>query len=522
MSQTSTTSAAERATQHAANGGMSPHDADARHAHIIIVGTGFAGLGMAIKLKQQGSNDFLLLERGDDVGGTWRDNTYPGCACDVPSQLYSFSFALNPGWSRTYSSQREIWAYLRDCAARYGILPHIRSQHAVRAAAWDDATNRWRITTNQGDYTADILILGQGPLSEPAKPAIPGIENFAGTLFHSAQWDHAHDLHGERVAVIGTGASAIQIVPQIQPQVSQLLLLQRTPPWIVPRLDRAVPAWRQRMYRAVPLTQRLTRTLVYWQRELGALGLVYRPKLMQSAARIAQRHLAAQVPNADLRAKLTPHYTMGCKRILVSDDFYPAVSQPNVTVETAGIREVRPHSIITSDGREHAVDTIIYATGFHVTDMPIAQAVRGRRGATLADAWQSGSQAYLGTTVAGFPNMFLLVGPNTGLGHTSMVLMMEAQFAYITDALRTLAQRGVQTVEITPAAQQAYNEEIQRKLQGTVWLSGCASWYLDAKGRNTTLWPGFTWEFRRRTRHFDPAHYTLQPQRVAPAVAATP
>jgi cation diffusion facilitator CzcD-associated flavoprotein CzcO len=494
---------------------------DARHAYIIIVGAGFSGVGMAIHLKQQGINDFILLERGDDLGGTWRDNTYPGCACDVPSQLYSFSFALNPDWGHVFSPQREIWAYLRDCAARYGILPHIRSRHEVRAAAWDEATCRWRLTTTQGDFTGDILILGQGPLSEPATPAIPGIESFAGTLFHSAQWDHDHDLRGERVAVIGTGASAIQIVPQIQPQVGHLILFQRTPPWIVPRLDRPVPRWRRRLYRAVPLTQRLARTLIYWQREFFALGFVYRPQMMRSAERIAAHHLRRQVPDPELRAKLTPHYQMGCKRILVSDDFYPAVTQPNVTVETAAIHEVRPHSIVTAEGREYAVDTIICATGFHVTDMPIAPRVRGRAGVTLADAWREGIQAYLGTTVAGFPNMFLLIGPNTGLGHTSMILMMEAQFAYITDALRMMAMRQVSTVEVQPAVQQAYNASVQRKLQGTVWLSGCASWYLDANGRNTTLWPGFTWEFRRKTRHFDADHYNLIPQRVAREVAVT-
>lgn len=477
--------------------------------NVAILGTGFSGLGMAIRLKQAGHDDFVVLEKASEIGGTWRDNTYPGCACDVPSHLYSFSFALNPDWSRAYSPQPEIRAYLRQCAERFGILPHIRWETLVAEARWDDAAQCWRLNTSQGPLVADILIMGNGPLSEPSLPAIPGIADFAGKLFHSAQWDHAHDLTGERVAVIGTGASAIQIVPQIQPRVSQLLLFQRTPPWIVPRLDHPIAPWQQDLYRKLPLAQRAVRTLIYWQRELGALAMVYRPQMLKSAEKVAMKHLAAQVPDPELRARLTPNYRMGCKRILPSDTFYPALSQPNVALITERIREVRPHSIITADGQARAVDTIICATGFHVTDTQNATSVFGRDGRSLAALWGASPSAYYGTAVAGFPNLFLLIGPNTGLGHTSMVLMIEAQITYILDALRTMQYRNARTLEVQPAAYKAYNAEIDQRMAGTVWSSGCASWYLDANGRNSTLWPGFTFAFRRRLRHFDPEHYEL-------------
>jgi cation diffusion facilitator CzcD-associated flavoprotein CzcO len=491
------------------------------HVHVAIVGTGFSGLGIAIKLKQHGDDDFVLLERASDLGGTWRDNTYPGCACDVPSHLYSFSFAPNPNWSHFYSPQAEIWAYLRRCMDRYHIAPHVRWNSEVQAARWDDATQRWHITTTQGALTADFLILGQGPLSDPALPKIPGIETFAGKLFHSAQWDHAHELHGERVAVIGTGASAIQFVPQIQPIVGHLDLYLRTPPWILPRMDHAVTPWKQGIFRALPITQRVARTTIYLQRELTALAFVRRPEMLNAAVKIAAKHRAAQIADPALRAKLTPNYTLGCKRVLLSDDFYPAVAQPNVEVIADGIREIRPHSIVTNDGQERAIDTLICATGFHVTDMPAAQYVFGRDGRQLAEAWRDGMQAYLGTTVAGFPNLFFLIGPNTGLGHTSMVVMMEAQFHYILDCFRTLARQNAGIVEVQPQAQAAYNAEIQQRLQGTVWQSGCASWYLDANGHNSTIWPGFTFAFRRRTRHFDAAHYTLAPKRMPVAAGVS-
>jgi cation diffusion facilitator CzcD-associated flavoprotein CzcO len=479
------------------------------HVRVAIVGTGFSGLGLAIQLKQRGMENFVILERADDVGGTWRDNTYPGCACDVPSHLYSFSFAPNPNWSRHFSPQREIWTYLRDCVKRFGLTRHILFGHELLDAAWDDASAHWRIQTSQWSFTADVLALGNGPLSEPSIPAIPGLERFNGPVFHSAQWNHEHDLTGERVAVIGTGASAIQFIPQIQPQVKRLTLFQRTPPWIMPRNDHAISPQQRARFRRYPLLQRLVRGGIYLQREIGALALVYRTRLMGGAVRMAREHLASQVANPELRAKLTPHYQMGCKRILLSDDFYPAVSSANVEVVTERVREVSEQSVIAEDGSERPVDTIILATGFRVTDMPAAAHVRGRKGRTLAEVWDNGPRAYLGTTVSGFPNLFLLIGPNTGLGHTSMIYMIESQLAYILDALRLMRQRGIQAVEPRADIQGAYNEEIQRRMRGTVWTSGCASWYLDAGGVNSTLWPGFTAEYRWRTYRFDPASYLL-------------
>ncbi len=494
--------------------GSSDDEAPIRHVHIAILGTGFSGLGMAIQLKQHGQKDFVVIERASDIGGTWRDNTYPGCACDIPSHLYSFSFALNPQWSRMYSPQHEIRDYLRRCAERFGILPYIQWNSELQDASWSEEEQRWKITTAQGPLTADLLILGNGPLSEPSWPTIPGIERFEGTMFHSARWKHDYDLTGKRVAVIGTGASAIQFVPLIQPQVGHLSLFLRTPPWIIPRHDHPIPAWQQRMYRLLPLAQRLIRTRIYWRNELTALGLIYRPNILERAMQLGREHLIKQVPDETLRAKLTPQYTLGCKRILLSDDFYPALAQPNVELITDRIREVQAHSIVTEDGKEHEIDAIICATGFHVTDTHLPQYIHGRDGQSLADNWQAGPHAYLGATITGFPNLFLLIGPNTGLGHNSMVFMIESQIKYILHCLKTMKRQKLQTVEVRPEVQESFQTEMQQRMEGTVWQSGCASWYLDARGRNTTLWPGFTFEFRRRTRRFDPQHYAMTSQRT--------
>ncbi|GHO47944.1 flavin-containing monooxygenase [Ktedonospora formicarum] len=480
------------------------------HMRVAILGTGFSGLGMAIRLKRSGEDDFVVIERASDIGGTWRDNTYPGCACDIPSHLYSFSFALNPRWSRMYSPQSEIRDYLRACAKRFGILPHIWWESELLDASWSEEERRWHIQTSGRELTADILILGNGPLCEPSLPQISGIEDFKGTLFHSARWRHDYDLAGKRVGVIGTGASAIQFVPRIQPQVAHLTLFQRTPPWVLPRMDHDIPAWQQRLFRILPLAQRLVRTRMYWERELTALGMVYRQDALKSGADIASRYLERSILDPALREKLTPRYAMGCKRILLSDDFYRALNQPNIEVVTEGIREVRAHSIVTSDGIEHEVDTIICGTGFHVTDTEFARHIHGRDGLALAEAWREGTHAYLGTSVAGFPNMFLLIGPNTGLGHNSMVYMIESQISYILGCLRSMRRRSAREVEIRPGSEERYNEEMQRRMQGTIWSSGCKSWYLDARGRNTTIWPGFTFEFRHRTRRFDPRPYDLR------------
>ena len=488
---------------------------------IAIVGTGFSGLGMAIRLKQAGIDDFVLLEREDDVGGTWYVNTYPGCQCDVPSHLYSFSFAPNPDWTRTYSRQEEIWRYLRDCAERFGITPHIRFAHEVNEAAWDDEARRWRIDTSQGELEAQVLVGGFGALVEPQLPNIPGIDEFEGTVFHSARWNHEHDLTGERVASIGTGASAIQYVPRIQPKVEQLYVFQRTPPWIMPHSDRPITSVERMLYRRFPALQRAVRAAVYWGREWLVLGFTRDKRLMKAIERVARRHLRKQVPDPELRARLTPDYTLGCKRILPTNDWYPTLTKPNVELVAEGIRELKAGSIVTADGRERAIDTLVLGTGFHVTDIPASQHLRGKDGRLLSEVWHESSQAYYGTAVAGFPNFFFLTGPNTGLGHTSMVFMIESQIEYILDCLRQMDERGLDTVEVRPDVQAAFNEEVQARMPQTVWLTGgCSSWYLDPTGRNTTLWPDWTFRFRQRTRSFDLPSYVTTPARTPEPVPA--
>jgi cation diffusion facilitator CzcD-associated flavoprotein CzcO len=485
---------------------------------IVIVGAGFSGLGTAIRLKQAGIEDFVVLERGEDVGGTWRANTYPGCQCDVPSHLYSFSFAPNPDWSRTFSLQPEIWAYLRATAERYGVMGHMRFGQAVTGAAWEEEQRRWRIETSRGTLTAEIAISGMGGLSEPSIPDIAGLESFAGAAFHTAEWDHEQDLRGKRVAVIGTGASAIQVVPNIQPLARSLRLFQRTPPWIMPHADRPISAHERRVYRMLPFAQRAMREGIYWARELLVLPFLY-PRVGAIGEWIARRHLRRQVRDPALRAKLSPTYRMGCKRVLISNEYYPALQKENVRLVTEGIREIRPHAVVTQDGVEHEVDAIVFGTGFHVADIPFAQLVRGRDGRSLAEVWRGSPQAHRGTTVAGFPNLFLLLGPNTALGHTSVVFMIECQIQYVMDCLRTMGERDLQAIEPRAEAQQAFIADIRRRERGTVWVAGgCASWYLDENGRNSTIWPGSTWRYHERMRRFEAEEYHLYP-RTLPSAA---
>ncbi|TDW95266.1 cation diffusion facilitator CzcD-associated flavoprotein CzcO [Kribbella pratensis] len=476
-----------------------------RH-RIVVIGTGFAGIGMAVRLKQAGYDDFVVLERAEDVGGTWRDNTYPGCRCDVPSHLYSFSFAPNPDWSSTFSPQPEIEDYLRNVTESYGVRPHIRFGNTVESARWVDGA--WQITTNQQTFTADILLSGMGPLAEPSYPKLPGIEDFEGEVFHSARWNHDLNLSGRKVAVIGTGASAIQFVPAIQPEVEELHLFQRTPPWVMPRPDRKITAAEKAIYRRFPLVQKAVRAGIYWGRESMVLGFTKLPAIMKQAQKIAETHLAHQVRDPLLRAKLTPDFTLGCKRVLISDDYYPALARPNVEVVTDGIAEVTPTGIVTTEGVKHEVDTIIYGTGFKVTDLPVMDMVHGRDGVSLREAWADGMEAHLGTAIAGFPNFFMLIGPNTGLGHSSMVFMIESQIAYILDALKTMDAQGLREVEVRRDVQRAFVAGVRSSMRNTIWTrGGCTSWYLDSEGRNTTLWPSFTFRFRQLTRRFDPAEY---------------
>jgi len=446
-----------------------------RHVHIGIAGTGFAGLGAAILLKQAGIEDFMILERASDVGGTWRDNSYPGCACDVESHLYSFSFAPNPEWSRLFSPQPEIWAYLRKCADDYGVMPHIRFGHEIHEARWDDEDQIWRVQTSHGEYTADILISGMGALCEPSIPALKGLETFKGKTFHSARWDHDYDLRGKRVAVIGTGASSIQFVPEIQKQVEKLTLFQRTPAWVIPRMDRKVTDIEKDLFRKYPIMQQAVRKAIYARREAFVVGM-RNPALMGVVEKFALSYLERNVPDPVLRKKLTPDFRIGCKRILISRDYLPSLTQPNVEVVTEGIAEVREHSVVTADGVEHEVDAIIFGTGFKVTEMPFADAVRGRGGFTLNERWKGSPQAHLGTLVKDFPNLFIMLGPNTGLGHTSVVLMIEAQLKLAVEAIQHMHARGLSLIEVKPEVQQKFVEQVDADMKGTVWTSGgCAT-----------------------------------------------
>jgi cation diffusion facilitator CzcD-associated flavoprotein CzcO len=475
---------------------------------VAIVGSGFSGIGLAIRLKQEGVEDFAVLERGDGVGGTWHFNTYPGCACDVPSHLYSFSFAPNPDWSRTYSRQPEIRAYLRRVADDFGVAPKIRLNTEVSSARWDEAAQRWELETSRGPLRARVLVSATGPLVEPKIPPFPGLERFAGPAFHSARWDHSVDLEGKRVAAIGTGASAIQFVPAIAPDVAQLHVFQRTPPWVMPHSSRPITRFEQRLFKALPFTQRLIRGGIYTARELLVLGFVKQPRIMKGIEKIAERHRRAAISDPALLEQVKPDYTIGCKRILPSNEWYPALARDNVELIAGDpIAEVREHSIVTESGAEREVDAIVFGTGFHVVDMPVAKMVYGRDGRALEDVWDGSPNAHLGTAVAGFPNLFILLGPNTGLGHSSMVYMIESQIAYVMDALRELRRNGHRTVEVKPEVQERFNRDVQARMKGTVWSTGCKSWYLDEKGNNPTLWPDWTWQFRRRTARFDAAEY---------------
>ena len=484
--------------------------AERREFRVAILGAGFGGLGMAIRLKQTGLEDFVVLERDAEVGGTWWANTYPGCQCDIPSHLYSYSFSLNPEWTRTYPLQPEIRDYLSRCADAYGVRPHLRLGCEVERAQWDEEDGVWRLDTTDGVFTAQVVIAAPGPLSEPRVPELPGLEDFGGAVFHTARWNHDYDLSGRTVAVVGTGASAIQIVPRIQPTAKRVTIFQRTPPWVVPHRDRPITEFERRLYRRMPALQRIVRGAVYLSRELLVPGLVYRPQMMNAVQKMAQAHLAKQVPDPELRAKLTPDYVIGCKRIVPSNDWYPAVTQPNVEVVPGAVTEIRPDAVVGGDGVTHEADTLIFATGFHVTDVPFARFVFGRDGARLCDVWQGSPQAYRGAAVPGFPNMFWVVGPNTGLGHNSIVFMIEAQLNYLLSALAAMEREGGTRIEVRHDAYDAYNRHLQSRLEGTVWnTGGCSSWYLDANGRNSTIWPGFTWRFWQQTRRFDHPAYVL-------------
>ncbi|MFJ8310563.1 MULTISPECIES: flavin-containing monooxygenase [unclassified Streptomyces] len=488
------------------------------HVRVAVIGSGFGGLGAAVRLRREGITDFVVLERAGSVGGTWRDNSYPGCACDVPSHLYSFSFAPNPDWPRTFSGQKHIRAYLEHVADVFRLRPHIRLDHEVTMMRWDAEQVWWEIETAHGrTLTADVVVSATGPLSDPKMPEIPGLADFPGKVFHSARWDHDYDLRGKRVAMVGTGASAIQIVPSIQPEVAELTLFQRTPPWVMPRMDRAITGVERWLHRQVPATGAARRGLLWGIRELQVSAFTKRPNELGLVESLAKANMARAIKDPALRAKLTPDYRIGCKRILLSSSYYPALAEPNVDVVASGLAEVRGSTVVAADGTEAEVDAIIFGTGFHVTDMPIADRVVGADGRTLAEAWKGGMESLRGATAAGFPNWMTVIGPNTGLGNSSMILMIESQLSYMADYLRQLDVLGGRVaLAARPSAVGAWNRRVQERMKRTVWnTGGCTSWYLDASGRNTTIWPGTTSEFRRATREVDLAEYEVVRARPA-------
>jgi cation diffusion facilitator CzcD-associated flavoprotein CzcO len=479
---------------------------------VVIIGAGFGGLCMAIRLQKAGNRSFTILERGDDVGGVWRDNTYPGAACDVPSHLYEFSFEPNPDWSRRYAPQPEILAYLRHCADRYGLRPHIRFNTEVVGAAFDETRAVWQVRTAQDQtHEAEVLVTATGQLSRPAIPPIPGLESFAGVQFHSACWNHDHDLTDRKVAVVGTGASAIQFVPQIATAAKQLTVFQLDAPHVLPKIDYPYPALATTVLKRLPLVQRLSRWTTYWHLEKRALGFTRFPQLMAPYALQVRHHIRRKVSNPELRETITPTDAIGCKRVLISNDWYPALTRHNVEVVTSRITEIRPHTVVTDEGTEHEVDTLIYGTGFQATDLLAPMQITGLGGRKLAEVWREGAEAHLGITVSGFPNLFLLYGPNTNLGHSSIVFMLEAQVGYVLQAIEVLAQGAARWLEVRAEVQEEFNARVQERIRATVWDRGCMSWYKTASGKNTINWPDFTFVYWLRTRRLNIADYRLAP-----------
>lgn len=479
------------------------------HSPIVIVGAGFGGLGLAVRLRQAGVTDFVILERGNDLGGTWSRNTYPGAACDVPSTLYSYSFAPNPTWSRKFGTQPEILEYLRTTAQDHGVTEHIRFDTEVTQATFDETTATWHVSTNHGDLTTDLLVGAVGAFAEASTPDFPGAATFKGTAFHTLHWDHSVDLTGKRVAVIGTGATAIQIVPELQKVAADVAVFQRTPAWIVPRLDRRITRIEKLAFRVAPLTQRIGRS--GWYAAIESFGL---PGFLSTRFRhpfeaLAGLQLRRQVRDPELRKRLTPDYMIGCKRAVFSDAYYPALCQDNVTLVTEGIREITPHGIRTEDGVEHTADVIVYATGFTTTPR-FLDAVKGTDGRTMNDRYRERPQSYLGATNAGFPNMFTILGAFGAAGNQSAIFMIEGQIEYIVDAVARVRRDGIRRFEVRREVQDAFVDEMHRRSQNGSWLNGgCNSYYTNAKGENSGLYPNWSFTYRRRTRRFDAENYEL-------------
>jgi len=469
---------------------------------VAILGAGVSGLCMGIQLKRAGIPSFAIFEKSHDVGGTWLDNSYPGAGCDVPSHLYSFSFEPNPEWSRAFSPQPEIQRYLRHCAEKYDLLPQIRFGTEIAGARFDEHAGVWRIRTSTGEeITAKALVSGLGQLNRPHVPDLPGLASFAGTRFHSARWNHQHDLAGERVAVIGNGASALQFIPEIAKTAAHVTVFQRSANWVIPRNDRKFSAADKARFRRHPLLLRALRAFIWSMLEIRFLAFLRESWFSRRMTRTAIEYLHAQVSDPALRAKLTPDYPIGCKRILISDDYYQALVRPNVEVVTEPIERVTQGAVATKDGVERPADTIVFGTGFETTRFLAPLAIEGLGGAELHEVWCDGATAHLGVTVAGFPNLFLLYGPNTNLGHNSIIFMIECQVGYAVQCIQELSKRRASWLEVRPDVMDRYNQRLQTALSKTAWTAGCSSWYKTASGKVVNNWSGFTTDYWRRTRH---------------------
>lgn len=472
---------------------------------VAIIGTGFAGLTAAIKLEQAGFHDVLLLERAQRVGGTWRDNHYPGAASDVPSHLYSLSFAPNPNWSATYPNQPELQAYLEDIVDKFRLRDRIHFNHNVTQVAYDPDTKRWRIDTSQGHFYAKYLWTCQGGLSQPKVPDFAGAASFQGAMFHSSQWNHELELTGKRIAVIGTGASAIQFVPEVAKLASRVDLYQRTPPWIIPRIERPYTPEEKDRFGRYNLARLAHRWRIYWTLEMRAGGLLGKERMLKVGEKVAIKHLHRQVKDPALRKDLTPSYTIGCKRILLSNTYYPTLTQEHVHLVTNPIEKITPSGIQTVDGTDRQADVMIFGTGFYTIDNPLLVSVRGKSGLSLQEVWRGGEKAYWGTMVPDFPNFFMIVGPNTGLGHNSQLFMIECQVNYAVKIMRAARSRKAKTVEVTSSATDRFDRKIQEKMKHTVWKSGCQSWYRSKQDpeRVSAVWPGWTFQYWAGTQRVD-------------------
>lgn len=475
---------------------------------VLIVGAGFAGLGAAIQLRQAGITDIVILERGSAVGGTWRDNQYPGAACDIPSNLYSYSFAPNPDWSRAYSGSREILGYIHHLVAEYQLEELIRFGQNVTSMAFDESAGLWRIETSHGErHAARSIVMAPGPLSNASLPNMAGIEQFKGHKIHSAMWDHGYDFSGKRVAVIGTGASGVQIIPELVKVADKVTVFQRTPGWVLPRLDFAPGSKLKDLFRHVPLTQKAVREAMFWIHEAMATGIVWNTPVTKVIERIGQWHLRTQVKDRWLRRQLTPDFTIGCKRVLMSNDYFRALQAPNAKLITWPIATLSEQGVRTVEGVEHQVDCIVFATGFDVCKTGTPFPVTGIDGRSLGEEWSRGGQAYKSINVSGYPNLFITFGPNSGPGHNSALVYMESQISYLVQGISALLRGGHKTLDVKPAVQASYNLGIQKRLAKTNWNTGCKSWYLTADGFNATMYPGFATQFAQQMKTFDLADY---------------